>query len=113
MDHDYHDSFKRLSQAYADAEKGSCNQVMVATSSLTNQSQTLHFENDLHYFLSEFSSVFTQPQEFQFVPFGDDDVLEYKVNMKDVFLKAQETVKTLTTEINNLQVSIDEVSTWA
>ncbi|XP_011408884.2 PREDICTED: uncharacterized protein LOC105315823, partial [Amphimedon queenslandica] len=108
MDHDYHESFKRLAQAYADAERTSCNQTIGATNGLINQTQTLHFENDLHYFLSEFSSVFTHPPEFNFVPFGDDDVMEYKVNMKDVFLKAQEVVKNITVEINNLQASIDE-----
>lgn len=109
MDTDYHDSFKRLAQAYSDAEQGTCQSIMKATSSFVDQAQTLNFENDMHYFLSEFASIFTQPPEFNYVSFGDDDVTEYKVNTKDVFLKAQEIVKNLTEEIKTLEIQTDEV----
>ena len=80
MDYDYHDSFSRLSLAYHEAEQEACQQVLRVTGSIVDQTQALNFENDLHYFLSEFSSVFTQPTEFSYMPFGDDDVLEYKVS---------------------------------
>lgn len=110
MDHDYHDSFKRLAQAYSDAEQGSCNQVVKTTRTFVNQAQTLDFENDLHYFMSEYSNIFTQPPEFCFLPYGDDDVVEYKVNLKDVFLRAQELVKSLTVEVKTLSIQTDEVS---
>lgn len=109
MDHDYHESYKRLVQAYSDAEQGSCNQVAKATGNLVNQSKTLDFENDLHYFMSEFSGVFTQPPEFHFQSFGEDDVVEYKVNVKDVFLRAQEMVKNLTVEVKTLRIQTEEV----
>ena len=109
MDYDYHESFIRLAQAYSDAEQTSCNQIIKATNSLVDQSKTLNFENDLHYFLSEFSGIFSQPPEFHYSPFGDDDVTEYKVNLKDAFLRAQEVVKNLSDEIKTLKIQTDEV----
>ena len=74
-----------------------------------DQSKTLDFENDLHYFLSEFFNIFTQPPEFNYVSFGDDDVPEYKVNLKDAFLRAQEVVKNLSEEIKTLKIQTEEV----
>ena len=79
MDHDYHEAFSRLAIAYHEAEQEACQHVLKATSSVVDQTQALNFENDLHYFLSEFSQLFTQPSEFSYTPFGDDDVSEYKV----------------------------------
>ena len=78
MDYDYQESFSRLAVAYHDAEQEACQQVMKVTTSIVDQTQALNFENDLHYFLSGFSTTFTQPPEFNFMPFGDDDVTEYK-----------------------------------
>lgn len=113
MDHDYHESFMRLARAYSDSEQICSKQVIKATSSLVDQSMTLNFENDLHYFLSEFSNIFSQPPEFHFSPFGDDDVVEYKVNVKDAFLRAQEIVKNLSEEIKTLKIQTEEVHTHA
>ena len=79
MDFDYHDSFHRLAQAYYEAEHEACQQVMQVSGTILDQAKTLNFENDLHYFLSEFSSVFSHPGEFNYLPYGDDDVVEYKV----------------------------------
>ena len=78
-------------------------------SGILEQAKTLNFVNDVHYFLSEFSSIFTNPPEFTFVQYGDDDVNEYKVNTKDVFLRAQEMVKTLQDEIATVEFHLEEV----
>ena len=79
MDYDYHDSFNRLTLAYHEAEQEACQQVLKVTTSIVDQTQALNFENDLHYFLSGSASMFTQPTEFIYMPFGEDDVHEYKV----------------------------------
>ena len=79
MDFDYHESFHRLAQAYYEAEHEACQQVMQVSGTMLDQAKTLNFENDLHYFLSEFSAVFSHPGEFNYLPYGDDDVQEYKV----------------------------------
>ncbi len=85
MDYDYQESFSRLAVAYHEAEQEACQQVMKVTTSIVDQTQALNFENDLHYFLSGFSTTFTQPPEFNFMPFGDDDVTEYKVRHRVTF----------------------------
>ena len=73
------------------------------------QTKTLNFTNDVHYFLSEFANFFANPPEFSFVQYGDDDVSEYKVNAKDVFLRAQEMVKSLQEEIVAVEHHQEEV----
>ena len=84
MDYDYHEAFSRLAISYHEAEQEACQQVLKVTTSIVDQTQALNFENDLHYFLSGFSSTFTQPVEFSFAPFGEDDVSEYKVGLVTV-----------------------------
>lgn len=74
MDFDYHESFRRLGMAYRDSERETCEAIMLTGESLVEQTRTLNFENDLHYFLSEYSAPFTAPSYFQFTPFEGDDV---------------------------------------
>lgn len=74
MDFDYHESLGRLGTAYRDSEHETCEAVMLSGESLVEQTKTLNFENDLHYFLSEYSAPFTAPNYFQFTPFEGDDV---------------------------------------
>ena len=109
MDFDYHDSFHRLSQAYYEAEHDACQQVMQVAGTILDQAKTLNFENDLHYFLSEFSTVFSHLGEFSYTPFGEDDVMEYKVNTKDVFVRSQEMSRALQEEIATVQIQKEEV----
>ena len=109
MDYDYHDSFHRLVMAYHEAEHDACQQVMQVAGTVLDQAKTLNIENDLHYFLSEFSPTFSHLGEFNYIPFGDDDVVEYKVNTKDVYLKAQETARILKEEIGTLLIQREEV----
>lgn len=77
MDFDYHESFRRLSMAYRDSERETCEAIVLSGESLVEQTKTLNFENDLHYFLSEYSAPFTAPNYFQFTPFEGDDVSGY------------------------------------
>ena len=74
MDFDYHSSFQRLAVAYRDSEREACESLMQSGDALVEQSKSLNLENDLHYFLSEYSSLFTAPNYFQFSPFEGDDV---------------------------------------
>lgn len=74
MDFDYHDSFRRLAVAYKEAEKETGEAMLQSADTLVDQTKSLNFENDLHYFLSEFSQTFTPPNEFQFGNFEGDDV---------------------------------------
>lgn len=74
MDYDYHDSFRRLFLAYQESDKETCEAVKQSGEMLVEQTKVLNFENDLHYFLSEYSGPFTAPSYFQFTPFGGDDV---------------------------------------
>jgi hypothetical protein len=74
MDFDYHGSFRRLGLAYRESERETCEAIMLCGDSLVEQTKTLNFENDLHYFLSEYSGPFTAPNYFQFTPFEGDDV---------------------------------------
>lgn len=73
MDFDYHDSFHRLTVAYRNSERETCEALVQSGETLVEQTKSLNFENDLHYFLSEYS-VFTAPNYFQFTPFEGDDV---------------------------------------
>lgn len=79
MDFDYHDSFRRLAVAYKDTEHETCEAVMHSGEALVEQTKALNFENDLHYFLSEYSGPFTAPNYFQFTPFEGDDVSAHDV----------------------------------
>lgn len=74
MDFDYHDSFRRLSVALRDNERETCEAVMQSGDALVEHTKLLNFENDLHYFLSEYSGPFTAPNYFQFTSFEGDDV---------------------------------------
>ena len=74
MDFDYHNSFQRLANAYREAEKETCEAMIVSADAWADQSRTLNFESDLHYFLSEYSQPFTPPVQFGFTPFEADDV---------------------------------------
>lgn len=74
MDFDYHDSFRRLAVAYRNSEKETSEAIMHSADTLVEQTKGLNFENDLHYFLSEYSAPFTAPNYFQFTPFEGDDV---------------------------------------
>lgn len=74
MDFDYHDSFRRMAVAYRDNERETCEAVVQSGEALVEQSKLLNFENDLHYFLSEYSGPFTAPNYFQFTQFEGDDV---------------------------------------
>lgn len=74
MDFDYHDSFRRLVFAYKESEKETGEAMLQSADTLVDQTKSLNFENDLHYFLSEYSQVFTPPNVFQFTPFEGDDV---------------------------------------
>ena len=109
MDTDYHDAFQRLIQAYYQTEVGDGENVKRSMSGILEQAKTLNFANDIHYFLVEFASMFGNPPEFTFVQYGDDDVSEYKVNTKDVFLRAQEMVKSLQEEITAVEFHQEEV----
>lgn len=74
MDFDYHDAFRRLMTAYRDSERETCEAIMQSGENLVEQTKTLNFENDLNYFLSEYSGPFTLPSYFQFTPFEGDEV---------------------------------------
>lgn len=74
MDFDYHNSFKRLAGAYREAEHEACDAVMHSADQVVEQAKNLNFENDLHYFLSEYAQAFTPPNPFVFVSFEGDDV---------------------------------------
>lgn len=74
MDFDYHDSFRRLAVAYKEAEKETGEAMLQSADTLVDQTKSLNFENDLHYFLSEFSQSFTPPNQFHFNNFEGDDV---------------------------------------
>ena len=74
MDFDYHDSFRRLVGAYKESERETCEALMQSAESLVEHTKTLNFENDLNYFLSEYSGPFTAPSYFQFTHFEGDDV---------------------------------------
>lgn len=74
MDFDYHGSFQRMAVAYRDCEHEACQALIQSGDALVEQSKSLNLENDLHYFLSEYSGQFTAPNHFQFSPFEGDDV---------------------------------------
>lgn len=75
MDFDYHNAFQRLSRAYKDVEKEACEALMASGDVLVEQSKSLNQENDLKYFMSEYSGPFYLPNNtFQFTPFDGDDV---------------------------------------
>ena len=76
MDFDYHNSFGRLAVAYKDGEKEVCEAMLQSSETLVDQTKNLNFENDLHYFLSEYSQAFTPPNPFQFTNFEGDHVIE-------------------------------------
>ena len=75
MDFDYHDSFRRLAAAYKESEKETCEAMIHSADTLVDQTKSLNFENDLHYFLSEYSQTFSPPNPFQFANFEGDDVI--------------------------------------
>ena len=77
MDFDYHKSFQRLAAAYRESEFEMCEALQQSADVLVEQSKNLNFENDLHYFLSEYSQPFSPPSAFQFVPFEGDEVSTY------------------------------------
>ena len=109
MDVDYHDAFQRLIQAYYQTEVCNGDNIKRSMGGILEQAKALNFANDVHYFLSEFANNFANPPEFSFVQYGDDDVSEYKVNAKDVFLRAQEMVKSLQEEISAVEFHQEEV----
>ncbi len=74
MDTDYHNSFQRLIMAYRDAEREGCEAVRNSGETLVEQTKTLNIENDLNYFMSEYSGPFTAVNYFQFTSFEGDDV---------------------------------------
>lgn len=74
MDYDYHDSFCRLAVGLRDSEKETCEAIMQSGETLVEQSKSLNFEKDLHYFLTDYSGPFTAPNYFQFTPFEGDEV---------------------------------------
>ena len=74
MDFDYHNSFRRLASAYQEAEKDACDAALQSAAVIVEQGKGLNFENDLHYFLSEFAQPFTPPTPFNFTPFDSDNV---------------------------------------
>ena len=74
MDFDYHDSFRRLATAYKEAERETGEAMLQSAETLVDQCKNLNFENDLHYFLSEYSQAFSPPNPFQFCNFEGDDV---------------------------------------
>ena len=76
MDFDYHDSFRRLIVAYKEDEKEASEAILKSADALVDQTMSLNLENDLHYYLSEYSSQFTQPNPFQFTNFEGDDVIQ-------------------------------------
>lgn len=108
MDFDYHDSFRRLMVAYKDSERETCEAVMQSGETLVEQTRPLNFENDLHYFLSEYSGPFTAPNYFQFVNFEGDDVSAFKVNTDDIFKRWSKTMADLKEEIQTLQIQREE-----
>ena len=74
MDFDYHNSYGRLMNAMREAEYEACEAIKSSVDSVVEQTKTLNFEGDLHYFLSEYATPFTPPNPFQFTPFQGDDV---------------------------------------
>ena len=74
MDYDYHTSFQRLVLAYKEAEREMGEAVMHSVDMMVENSKSLSFENDLHYFLQDYPQPFTPPNPFHFVPFDTDDV---------------------------------------
>jgi hypothetical protein len=60
--------------AYKEAEKETGEAMLQSADTLVDQTKSLNFENDLHYFLSEFSLSFTPPNQFHFNNFEGDDV---------------------------------------
>lgn len=83
MDFDYHDSFHRLTVAHKDSERETCEAVMLSGETLVEKTKALNFENDLHYFLSEYSGPFTAPNYFQFTRFEGDDVSSLRIAVVD------------------------------
>lgn len=79
MDFDYHNSFGRLMDAMHDAECDTCESIKQCAEFMVDQSKTLNFEGDLHYFLSEYAQPFTPPASFQFTPFQSDDVSDWVI----------------------------------
>jgi len=108
MDYDYHSSFQRLVLAYKEAEREIGEAVMHSVDLMVENTKSLSFENDLHYFLQDYPQPFTPPNPFHFVPFDTDDVAEYKVNTQDVFKRAQKTVNDLHEEIQTLEIQREE-----
>ena len=76
MDFDYHDSFRRLIVAYKEDEKEASEAILESADGLVDQTKSLNFENDLHYYLSEYSDAFTPSNLFRFTNFEGDDVIE-------------------------------------
>ena len=130
MDFDYHDSFRRLAMAYKEAEKETGEAMLMSADTLVDQTKSLNFENDLHYFLTEFTQSFTPPNQFQFNNFEGDDVSHviimwhgvipihihvqvtvFKVNTEDVFKRAKKMVEDLTEEVQTLNIQKEEVNT--
>jgi len=74
MDYDYHSSFQRLVLAYKEAEREIGEAVMHSVDLMVENTKSLSFENDLHYFLQDYPQPFTPPNPFHFVPFDTDDV---------------------------------------
>lgn len=75
MDFDYHDSFRRLAVAYKEGEKDVGEAMTQSADTLLDQTKSLNFENDLNYFLNEYSQTFSPPTPFQFTNFEGDDVM--------------------------------------
>ena len=73
----------RMSKAYRDVEKDACEALMASGDTLVEQSKSLNLENDLNYFMSEYSAPFNTPTNFQFTPFDGDDVSPWPVIKKN------------------------------
>ncbi len=87
MDFDYHNAFQRLCKAYKDVEKEACEALMASGDVLVEQSKSLKQENDLKYFMSEYSGPFYLPSTtFQFTAFDGDDVSRLAIEYTPAYL---------------------------
>ena len=59
---------------------------MASGDTLVEQSKSLNLENDLNYFMSEYSAPFNTPTNFQFTPFDGDDVSPWPVTKKNLLM---------------------------
>lgn len=74
MDYDYHGGLHRVAESYRETEHASCRNVTSAADALLDQANQLSFDSDLHAFLKENGVIFTQPTQFAFIPYAEDEV---------------------------------------